>query len=70
MQTDYFQLTTIEIVVAFIVHIGEIQHNIVKGKTQEIKQGPPFYVVTLTRTKHNKYEYKITYNSNMTKILI
>ena len=41
-----------EIVVAFMVHIREVQNNIVKGKTQEMKQGPPFYVIILTWPKY------------------
>ena len=40
-----------EIVVAFMVHIREVQNNIVKGKTQEMKQGPPFYVIMLALNK-------------------
>ena len=39
-----------------------------KRKMQEIKQGPPFYVVMLTKTKYHKYKYNITYNYNITWI--
>ena len=35
-----------------MVHIREVQNNIVKGKTQEMKQGPPFYVMILTFPKY------------------
>ena len=39
-----------------MVHIREVQNDIIKGKTQEIKQGPPFMLSWSHGTnKYNEY---------------